>query len=227
MKEELKVNLLTPLPLPSIELQYDYESSKKKYFRIVSNEIDPLFYELLNNQNIRVQLWLEKQVKNRSSKRYKRSWLHPQDFSNKAPLKLFSNNEYNYGGGDGWGYKGEEIPPYSTTNGIVPTEYEITLDDIYENKISKYIPIVDIFSNILKVKGKQTYPKSNCVLKDISIVGGNRRNSQALRFKLVVNYNHKVLMGMPTTPLNLGIHLNDKVFLENSIESFIRVGYIK
>jgi len=34
-------------------------------------------------------------------------------------------------------------------------------------------------------------------------------------------------MGMPTTPLNLGIHLNDKGFLENSIESFIRVGYIK
>jgi len=223
------MNVLSPdLILPKIEFEFIKEENKTKVFRVVSEKLDPIFLKLLEEKKIRVQIWLEREVRKKSAKRVKRSWVHSQDFSHLAPLKLFDETQYDYGGGDGWGWKKPlPIPTYSTTNGIVPTEYEITLDDIYENKISKYIPIVDIFSNILKVKGKQTYPKSNCVLKDISIVGGNRRNSQALRFKLVVNYNHKVLMGMPTTPLNLGIHLNDKVFLENSIESFIRVGYIK
>lgn len=120
--------LLPELELPELQFQYTYEA--EKYLRIYSGVLEPFLVEQLVQGKIRMQVWLERdQYKACGKNRKKRSWVHSRDYSGKAPSKLFSADEYDYGGGKGWGWgtiDGAEIPGYTTTNGCVPTEFEIT-----------------------------------------------------------------------------------------------------
>lgn len=220
------MNVLSPdLILPKIEFEFIKEENKTKVFRVVSEKLDPIFLKLLEEKKIRVQIWLEREVRKKSAKRVKRSWVHSQDFSNLAPLKLFDETQYDYGGGDGWGWKNPlPIPTYSTTNGIVPTEYEITFESIVNNRILIKIPIVNIFSNIIKTEYNRP-PVGGENPKDLYIIGRGKRKYQLLRMKLAINYNGRMVTGTPSNCLMLGIHQDKTLFFDiTNIESLIRVG---
>lgn len=222
------MNLLSPnLTLPKIELQY-IKKNNEKYFMIISDEINQLMINMIKNKEIRIQIWLERQVRKRSGNGLKRSWVHSNDFSTSSPKKLFSEDEYNYGAGDGWGWK-KSIPTYSTTNGIVPTEFEISINDIKYNKIFKKISILDIFTNILKYKNEDRWPINEDEINNIAFVSRSNSCSQPIRYRLVMNYNGKMINGLPSIPLVIGIHKNKKAPLFNTetISSIVKISYYK
>ncbi len=215
--------LMSSIIVPKIQLQYIRDSNK--IFRVISESIDPLFKQLLSDKSIRVQVWLEREVRKLSNSRIKRSWVHSCDMSNKRPTKLFTNGEYNYGGGNGWGWKGNDVPSYTTTNGIVPTEFEVTLSDIQNDLLVIKFPVVDIFSNILKKKKSGTSAKDGDLIEDLAIISRGRATYQIIRAKLVVNYAGKVIMSEPSNSIMLGIHRKkDAVFDSKNLESFIKIG---
>jgi len=219
------MNVLSPdLILPKIEFEFIKEENKTKVFRVVSEKLDPIFLKLLEEKKILVQIWLEREVRKKSAKRVKRSWVHSQDFSHLAPLKLFDETQYDYGGGDGWGWKKPlPIPTYSTTNGIVPTEYEITPEKIVNNRILIKIPIVNIFSNIIKTD-HCIPPIGGEAVNTLYLIGKGRKKYQLLRMKLVINYNGKMITGIPSNCLILGIYQNKNYFFNsNNIEDYIRI----
>ena len=220
------MNIITnQLKIPKLDFQY-INRNGAKLFRVKSEKLDPIFKNMLLDGKIRVQIWLEREVKKISGDKRKRSWVHSQDFSNKAPLKLFTSDQYDYGGGDGWGWKSPStIPSYSTTNGIVPTEYEIISNDIFNNGcITKEIPILDIFSNILKRRKAQRCALNNDPLNLVAIVGRGKSNHQSLRVKLVINYNGKPLFSDPSNELVLGIHQEGTILSTGNLKNYIKVG---
>ena len=215
--------LVSSIPIPKIQFQY-IKGDGEKLFRIVSESVDPLFEQLLLGKSIRVQVWLEREVRKQSGEIIKRSWVHSVDMSNKKPPRLFTDDEYNYGGGEGWGWK-EDIPSYTTTNGIVPTEFEVTYSSLSNGKIKVVFPVLDIFSNILKTVNSGPAKDGDSIEK-IAIVSRGRATYQLLRARLVINHNGKVIMGDPTDPIMLGIHKNNKVtqFDSSQLNKLIKVG---
>lgn len=221
------MTVLSPnIILPNLELQY-IKLGNDKYFRILSDKVNPLLIDLLNERKIRLQFWLEKQVKKKSGAYYKRSWVHSRDFSSNL---LFANNEYYYGQGDGWGWKKDELPSYCTTdNGLVPTEFEITSSHIINGRIEMRIPVLDIFSCILKINSDNRWPITGDSISSICFSGRSSSPSQPIRFKMAANYNGKALFSLPSIPLVLGIHKNysSPLFNEENISSIIKVSYYK
>lgn len=216
--------LVSSIPVPKIQLQYIKEDGEK-LFRIISETIDPIFEQLLLEKSIRVQVWLEREVKKQSSGRIKRSWVHSKDESNKRPPKLFSDEEYNYGGGDGWGWKNTNVPSYSTTNGIVPTEFEVTLFNIHNGIISIKFPVVDIFSNILKKLQGDRPAKDGDSIDDLAFLARGHATYQLLRARLVINRSGKVIMSEASEPIMLGIRKEkNRTFNSEHLENYIKVG---
>lgn len=221
--------LLTPIQLPDLQLQYIIRN-KKKCFRIISTPVDKLFIDQLSKGTIRAQIWIEREVRKGSGGSIKRSWVHSKDFSNKAPKKLFTASQYNYGGGLGWGWNTKkQLPTYSTTNGFVPTEFEISPDDIRNNMIIKEINLLDIFSNILKLNHNNTFAKTDDEIINISILGRNKSTNQPIRVRLAVNKSKSSVIGNPSNPIILGIHKDkDKLtFDSDNINEYIKISYYK
>lgn len=223
--------VLPELEMPELHFQY-VKRDQKKYLRILSDKVDKLLIDQLSAGKIRMQIWLEREVKKGCGNGVKRSWVHSRDNSNMAPAKLFSELEYYYGGGNGWGWATilppGEFPNYSTTNGYVPTEFEVTAADFINFKICKEIPILDIFSNILKHRSESTYAITGTRTALLAILGRNKTTSQPLRVRLVINKDGKPVIGLPSSPLMLGIHdLHTLNFNASEINDFIKVSYYK
>lgn len=223
------MELISPeLLMPTLELQSILEKGEKK-FRVVSSKLDPLFISLLKKGKIRAQIWLERELKKGSGGRIKRSWVHSIDSTSFGPL-LFENHEYQYGGGLGWGWMTRDLlPPYSTTNGFVPTEFEITPIDIVEKRIIIKISIIDIFSNILKEMRASTYPTEESSMTEIAFLGRGKSFNQPLRVRLMVNLDHEVHESLPSNPMILGLHRSIEFsnFEADRMKDYIKISYYK
>lgn len=221
--------LLAPnVTLPEIQLQYMIKASGLKIFRIISQPLDKVLINLLEEGKIRIQVWLERELKKRSDDNIKRSWVHSQDNSTTAPTRLFLDTQYDYGGGSGWGWAtlgNNFISSYSTNNGYVPTEFEVTANSLCNRRINVEIPILNIFSNILKHEGLAAEDGDD--IEFIRILGRHRTQVQPLRVRLMANYQEKVITGPPSNALILGIHRDCEIpiFAKNIISRFIKVAY--
>lgn len=223
------MQILAPeMKLPTLEIQY-IKSGTTKFLNVISSPLDPLLIHYLSKGEIRMQIWLERELRKHSGDVYKRSWIHSIDNSNKKPVKLFSDEEYAYGGGSGWGWKTiGQMPTYSTTNGYVPTEFEITMNSIQDNRIVLMIPILDIFTNILKFNAESRFAKNGDVMKKISILSRNRATSQPLRVKLAINKNKTPIFSQPSYPIVLGVHkVKNDVFSAISVSKHIKISFYK
>ena len=216
-------SLNSSLILPNLDFQY-IKDNDVKYFRVVSDKLDPLFHLLINNKKVRVQIWLERQIKKQSNSKIKRSWVHSQDFSSSAPSKLFSEDVYDYGGGDGWGFKANKAS-YSTNNGYVPTEFEITSEDIINGRIIKMFPVLDVFTNIIKDRETGVAIVNGGQIRNITFISRGRSRYQLLRVKLAVNYYNKALFSIASSPLMLGVHIGEgSTFDATQISDYIKIG---
>lgn len=197
--------------IPGIEIQFEKFANERKCLRFVSDILDIRFIQAISTGKIRAQVWLEKNIKKGSgSNKKKHSWVHSVDNTPNRPKKLFTDYEYDYGCGSGWGIRTfDSAPDYSKTNGYVPTEFEITPKNIHEKRIFVYIDLEDIFANMLCIKIDDEN-KNRCVpnsepADNIRFIGKKKHARYPIRARIMVNFQGQVLTGESKNLIYLGI----------------------
>ncbi len=205
--------------MPGMSISFIRNEYGNKFLIFKSERITHELEDKLRYGSIRMQIWLEKKVRKANGKNRVKKWVHPADKSSTAPVR-FSEEEILFR--QGWGVRTYSpdsgfCPSYSTTNGYVPTEWEVTIDDVKRGCIERKIPFDDIISNIITYNEALVFDESYNIidgpfeipsgteLSQIRLIGNRTSSKIEIRVKLVIKENNLLTSGTSLNSALVGL----------------------